>query len=185
MIYTTKNKVIKGAFLIFIFMFLGCSDNRNAAHNNNYYKLDFESFDGWSELYAGFLVKEESHGGNYCLNVQSSSEFCGNFKKPLMAINDWPLPFIDAGIWVKSQKSLHETYLVIAIYDVVEKQNKFYELLEFDKFFTKSGDWYHVINRINLLTDINKDHCELSIYVWNKSKEDFFIDDIEFELSKS
>jgi len=140
--------------------------------------------EGWTTLYSGFLVKNESHTGNYCLHVTPDLEFSGNFKNMISSMRDWPMPFLDIGTWVKSREPLPGTFLVVALYDTTEKQNKFYELLEFNKFFTKQDRWYHVARRFNLPTDV-KDSYEFSIYIWNKSKNDFLMDDVEFELSKS
>ncbi len=145
--------------------------------------FDVETTTNWSSIDAKNLI---SINNNFSYKLDSNNEWGPTFSMHLAEIIENENNFIDLSLKVHTKESFEDGMLVGAL----ESNGKeiYWGGTNFKKFnVSKKGKdgWIRIHHSIKL-SDINQkhDHITLKVYVWNKNKENFIIDDFKIKLRK-
>ena len=148
--------------------------------------LDFNSpiSSNWASIEKTKIIHNNSSPNQNNYHLTKEVEWGPTFATPLMRVINNKNNFIDISVEAKSKHSLSGVVLVASL----ESNGKsiywggtdFSELNQIELDSNEMQRFHHSIK----LSDIYLDHTnlELKIYIWNKNKRDFFIDNFKIVL---
>ncbi len=167
---------------LFIFTLSACQNKQNKQHGLMYYN-DFESVKGWvKDIY---LVKQPVHSGNLSERLDSGNIYGQTLKLKLKEVDPSPLRKVKYKLWCYIKSTKAEGKFVISIDDPNHK-NLFWAAKPIDEFVKEAGKWTEVNIEwgITHIPGANNPNNIISIFPWNLSKEEFYVDDISVEFVK-
>jgi hypothetical protein len=118
--------------------------------------------------------------GDYSSKMDKDVEFGMGLRKRCDEISEVPPKKIIAGLWINCPDSLSGAQIVISVDD--ENGNLFWSGFPINKSVKKTNEWVYLENTIDFPLALNPKNY-ISVYVWNPSKELFYIDDWKIEFS--
>ncbi|MDD4144167.1 MAG: hypothetical protein PHN68_05990, partial [Prolixibacteraceae bacterium] len=150
--------------------------------NENVDILSFESepSKSWSPLNEKYFCDSLSYSGSYSYHIDSLTEWSPSFSVDLNEIISNKYNFIDISIKVNCNINPKETLLVAAL----ESNNNtiHWGATSFDIFY-KKNNWFTTHHSIKL-SDIRFKNPQLKVYIWNKGKNNLYIDDFIISVRK-
>ena len=144
--------------------------------------LNFESkpSKSWSSLNEKYFCDSLSYSGSYSYHIDSLTEWSPSFSVDLNEIISNKYNFIDISIKVNCNINPKETLLVAAL----ESNNNtiHWGATSFDIFY-KKNNWFTTHHSIKL-SDIRFKNPQLKVYIWNKGKNNLYIDDFIISVRK-
>jgi hypothetical protein len=147
--------------------------------------LDFDSpiANNWSSLENSKIIEGPSSNQNY-YHLTKDTEWGPTFSIPLKNVVKNKTNFIDISVDAKSEDSLNGAVLVASLdskgKNIYWAGTDFADLYSKDSKKTRMQHFHHSIK----LSDIYLDHenVELKIFIWNKNKKDYFLDNFKIVL---
>lgn len=138
---------------------------------------DFESVSDYFN--SSTLSPEKYFSGKYSCKLSNTVEYGAGIEQQIAAINKFDsLTSITVKAQLLSKFELKEVLLVMEIQDKNGKQLSW----QGNKIQTSKSDstvWQLFSTSLNINTAFFRKENSIKCYVWNKSKEDFYIDDLE------
>lgn len=160
--------------------------NEDQNENNIITVLNFESNDNksWSSIDTAKYNDSISFSGNKSYYFDNTTEWGPVYTEKLDRIITNENNFIDISLKAKALDNLDEVILVATLES--NGDNIYWGGTSFDKFVlsnSNNDNWVTIHHSIKL-SDIYLNYCNilLKVYVWNKGKKSFFIDDFKIKL---
>lgn len=148
-------------------------------------KLDFESVgeEGWSGTDTACFTDSAAYSGHFSYLLRDQ-EWGPAFSVPLHDIISHRNNFIDVSLKVKSGFDYKGAKLVASLKE--GDKNIYWKGNDFSSYLlsgTDADDWQTIYTSLKL-SDIRIDDndIELAVYIWNKNKKEFLIDDFTVEV---
>lgn len=167
-----------------IFAFLGACSSGPDVNSPLVFFNDLEKALMWNETSnnAQTITRDaDAHSGRFVTKVDSVSQFGFLFKGKLGDINNKPMKSATASMWVKV-KNLNADAVVVLAIDSAGKVLK-WEGVEVKKFAKTPNEWVEIKNKIVIDDKLNKPGYTFGFYLWNRSKEEVFGDDMFLEFN--
>ncbi len=144
--------------------------------------LDFESepSKNWSTPAEKYLCDSLSFSGCCSYLIDSLTEWSPSYSEFLRDIISDENNFIDISVKVNCNSKPEETLLVAALEK--DKVTIHWSGSSFAEFY-KKNDWFTVHHSVKL-SDIDFKNPQLKVYIWNKGKNTFYIDDFKIKVRK-
>ncbi len=133
-------------------------------------QTDFEK-DNWGYETAN-QSKDVAHSGLNSQKLNEQTEFSVGYKNETANLHLDKTEMIKAETWFYCTDTIRNASLVIAFLKKGEMVSYVYAPLL--NFYTSKNKWTRAI----LFSEIPDENCEMRIYVWNQTKETFYIDDL-------
>ncbi len=148
-------------------------------------KLTFEHYKNkaWNSIDSINFNDAMSVSGNYCYCMDSTSEWGPSFSAKVTDIVKNENNFIDITVKAKTSENFDDVILVASIES--GKNNVHWGGTPFNTFiFNNAAEKWFTIHHAIKLSDIylNYPDVTLIVYIWNKGKKNFYIDDFTIKL---
>ncbi len=178
-----KNLKILSVIIGAMILFSACSGNKEEVKNENkavagVFSSDLEAT-GWMNLFT--LSKDVAHSGRYSSRVDSINQFSFGFREFASIIADTIPKKVDIDFWMLCLQTGIKSTLVLSI-DSVDK-NIFWHGIELADSVKAPNKWQEIKATVDLPENIMATD-KISIYVWNKEKRTFYIDDLKVTFGK-
>ncbi len=144
--------------------------------------FDDSAYDNWSSVDSAEVVHNPDGGNNYI--IDSKTEFSPTFRKKLSEIVSHRNNYIDISVKVKSSEKFGDALLVASI-DGGGKLTA-YTATPFSHFMPDpidGNEWTEVRHSLKLAdARFNLRNSTLGVYIWNKDRETFLIDDFKISI---
>jgi len=165
------------ACFLILFALSGCF--RNNKQKGLVYYTDFEGVKGWTQT---LFSKNPVHSGVYSNRLDSTHHFGLTLKLLFREISDKPVKKVKISFWAYLQDTTTKGKLVLEISDF-HKQNLFWVAKHIEDYVSKPNAW----TKVNLEFTLTKENISasdniISIYPWNVSKSEIYIDDTRIEF---
>lgn len=163
--------------LALFILFVSCSSK--AKQRGMIYFNDFETIKGWNDNY---LTKKPVHSGLYANNLDSTHLYGSTCRIAFREISAKPIKKIKVDFWVYYPSLDCKAKFALDIKDQA-KNNIFWISNDIEKQVTKEKTWTHVEFVFTLVKkDINLPEYIVSLYPWNQTKKEIYVDDITIEF---
>lgn len=178
-----KNLKILSVIICAMILFSACSGNKEEVKNENkpvagVFSSDLEAT-GWMNQFT--LCKDVAHSGRYSSRVDSVNQFSFGFREFASIIGDTIPKKVDIDFWMLCLQTGIKSTLVLSI-DSVDK-NIFWHGIELADSVKTPNKWQEIKTTVDLPENIMATD-KISIYVWNKEKRTFYIDDLKVTFGK-
>jgi hypothetical protein len=168
-----KIKIIIGIGIV-LFCF-GCSEKQKGL----VYFNDFEGIKGWAQAY---LNKEPHRSGQYSNKLDSTSCYSMTFKLRFKDIADRPVKKAKISFWALMIDPASPSKFIVDIY-TPDKTKIFYIAKDIPDYVKKAKKWVKVnLDYTFVKGDVTLPDNIISVYAWNQSKNDIYIDDLRIEF---
>jgi hypothetical protein len=137
---------------------------------------DFET-DRWDKETAKQNT-EVSHSGIYSQRLDGNTEYSIAFRSMSGDLHLGENEMLKAETWFYASDSIKDASLVIAF--VKNDQMLSYADMPLKNFYLRSRQW----TRAFVFASMPDENCEVRIYIWNKQRETFYIDDMKVYSKK-
>ena len=152
----------------------------------NISSVDFENnITKWTSINMGNIVDSVSYSQNHSYIMKNDVEWGPTFELDLESIIENRNNFIDFSCKIKLIDSLYNIEMITSL--IVSDTNVYWRSNHFNNYITSSNKsgWINLSSSIKM-SDIHlqdKD-AKLKVYIWNKGKSNFYIDDLSIKLRK-
>ena len=122
--------------------------------------------------------KDVAHSGMNSQKLNEQTEFSVGYKNETANLALERSAMIKAEVWFYSSDSIRNASLVISFLKNGEMVSYSYAPLL--NFYTAKNKWSRAI----LFSEIPDENCEMRVYVWNQTKETFYVDDISVKSAQ-
>ena len=165
------------------YLFSKTKNNEKDIIDNQNFDLEYRPF--WSGIDTSKLEDTLSFSGKTGYRIDDQSEWGPSYSRSLNEIMINRNNFIDISVKAYLPEKYDDIVLVASLDS--KNQNIYWSGTLFDKFITpnnnKEGKWITIYHTIKL-SDIYLNHrkIQLNIFIWNKGKHNFYIDDFTIRL---
>jgi len=125
------------------------------------------------------IESDSTEQGNYFYHIYPDEEYSLTYSFHFKDFNIEENDFIDIRVRVRSD----EPCGALIVSDLIEKdESVHWSAGNFSDYQTKG--WYDVFQSIKLSDLLHSNNSEVKVYIWNKDKNEFWIDEIEIVLRK-
>jgi hypothetical protein len=149
-----------------------------------FYDFETKAKEAWTTIDLSKFIDTASVSGNSSYFIDSTIEWSPTFSKTLKETITNKNNFIDISVKVYMPNGTNEQLLVASI--DAKDENIYWGGTSFDRFITDSTQnnaWITIHHSIKF-SDMNTQNTDikLKVFVWNKGKKNFLIDDFKVEL---
>ena len=148
------------------------------------YGFDTPAPEGWGVVNHEKIIKNEGSNNSYSYLMDSLTEWSPTFATPVGRLITHENNFIDVSVSLKPGGEMAEVLLITTLESKDGIQH--FSGADFNDFITSpinTGEWKTVYHSMKL-SDINLNYSNLilNVYVWNKGKKSFLIDDFRISI---
>jgi hypothetical protein len=165
-------------FTSFALALLLISCSSKAKQRGMIYFNDYENIKGWND----YILKKPTYSGLYSNCMDSTHSYGSTFKLPFREVSMKPIKKIKIDFWVYYSSMECKAKYALDIKDM-DKNPIFWISNDIDKQVTKEKTWTHVAFVFTLVKkDINLPNYVVSLYPWNQTKKEIYVDDVTIEF---
>lgn len=162
------------------------SKNRPSIKVNPIEKLDFENGSSklWSSIDLTKITDSISFSGEKSYMIDKDTEWGPTFSENLNKIILNENNFLDISVKAKAIDCIDDVVLVASL--ETDDKNIYWGGTDFSRFVMPNqidNNWITIYHSIKLSdANLNYENIKLKVYVWNKGKKNFVIDDFEINI---
>ena len=162
---------------IIIVCFVTCS--HKSTQRGMIYFNDFETIKGWNDNY---LSKRPTHSGLYSNCLDSTHSYGSTCRIPFREVWSKPIKKIKINFWAYYTSLECRAKFALDIKNSKQEQI-FWISNDMESQVKEAKKWTHVFFEFTLVKkDINLPDYIVSLYPWNQTKKEIYIDDITLEF---
>lgn len=143
------------------------------------YFNDFESMKGWAPAY---LNKEPHRSGQYSNKMDSVNIYGVTLRLPFKEVSDRKIKKVKVSFWALMIETNSKSEIVVEVY-APDKTKLFYLAKDMNSFVSKPKKWTEIKLEYTFPGDeIVMPQNIISVYPYNESKKDIYIDDLKIEF---
>lgn len=130
---------------------------------------------GWSAINDSLLLESDGISGSPVYLMSGRQEFSPTFHHPLRELVNQKNDIIDVSVNIRNRDSLNLSLLVLGINGkrgLVE-----WTASRFQDYDPGEGEWYTVHHTFRNKRNPGRKNLQVSVYIWNRDKSSFIIDD--------